>query len=86
MDKNENIFTQVQAPEESSTVLKDSVTLQREWEFWENYEKPGSKLDWKDSIQSIFTFNDIISFWQFWNSYPGSEPSNIFYNGERMRL
>lgn len=86
MDNNEKLFTQVQAPVESDQVEYKAVKFQRNWVFWENYEaKSGEKLEWEKSIKKIFNFSDIISFWQFWNAYPGSDPSNIFYNGERMR-
>ena len=86
MEYEENFFSQVQAPVESNTVEDSNVRLQRTWVFWENYEaKSGEKLEWSQSIKQIFSFNEIISFWQFWNNYPGSNPSNIFYNGERVR-
>jgi len=86
MDNNENFFSQVQAQEEDSTVDLNSVKLMRSWVFWENYEaKGGAKMDWNDSIKRIFSFNDIISFWQFWNNYPGSNPSSIFYDGMSLK-
>ncbi len=86
MEYEENTFTQVQAPEESSTVDESLVKLQRKWVIWENYEsKSGDKLEWSQSIKKVFSFDDIISFWQFLNNYPGSNPANIFYNGERVR-
>ena len=40
-------------------------------------KKDGSYL-----YKEIFTFDDIISFWQFWNKYPGRDTKNIFFNGE----
>jgi hypothetical protein len=86
MENDDTYFSQVQAPVESETVDENLVKLQRTWVFWENYDaKSGEKLEWSKSIQEVFKFNDIISFWQFWNNYPGSNPSNIFYNGERLR-
>ncbi len=86
MEYEEQTFTQVQAPEEASTVDSSIVKLQRTWVFWENYEsKSGEKLEWSQSIKKIYTFDDIISYWQFLNNYPGSNPANIFYNGERVR-
>jgi hypothetical protein len=87
MENNEKFFSQVQAPVESDQVELSKVALQRTWVFWENYEEKykDKSLDWSQSIKQIFTFKDIISFWQFWNEYPGSNPSNIFYNGERVR-
>jgi len=86
MDNNAILFSQVQAQEEDSTVNLNSVKLMRSWVFWENYEARGlAKLDWNDSIKRIFSFNDIISFWQFWNNYPGSNPSNVFYDGMSLK-
>jgi hypothetical protein len=86
MEYEESTFTQVQAPQESSAIDQSLVKLQRTWVFWENYEsKSGDKLEWSQSIKKIFSFNDIISLWQFLNNYLGSNPSNIFYNGERVR-
>jgi hypothetical protein len=87
MDVNEFFFSQVQAPDESTEVELSKVKLQRTWVFWENYEskEKNKSLDWSQMMKPIFSFNDIISFWQFWNEYPGSNPSNIFYNGERVR-
>jgi hypothetical protein len=88
MDNNNNeiFISQIETPTDRIELSK--VGLQRQWVFWENYEaKQGGdrQLDWSQMIKKIFTFNDIISFWQFWNDYPGSNPSNIFYNGERVR-
>jgi hypothetical protein len=82
MEKNEII-----PPEETPQIDIEKVKLERSWVLWENYEaKNGVISDYEKSIQEVFKFSDIISFWQFWNSYPGSDPSDIFYNGERLRL
>ena len=68
---------------ESSTIEKEKVKLNRAWSFWENYEsKNKSELGYSDSLKEIFTFDDIISFWQFWNKYPGNDTKKIFYDGE----
>jgi hypothetical protein len=88
MDDSSIIFSQVQAPPEDETVDESIVKLQRRWAFWENYDPKtgsGAKLDYAQSLKEIFRFDDIITFWQFWNQYPGSVPSNVFYNGERLR-
>jgi hypothetical protein len=86
MENEQNYVSQQQAPIESKTVELCKVKLNRTWVFWENYEsKTGEKLEWSKSIKQIFSFNDIVSFWEFWNNYPGSNISNIFYNGERLR-
>ena len=65
--------------EESKTIEKEKVKLSRIWSFWENYLKKNS-TDYL--LKEIFSFDDIISFWQFWNKYPGNDTKKIFYNGE----
>ena len=73
---------------ESNVIEEKKVRLNREWSFWENYEpkeKNQKNLDYSMFLKNIFSFNDLISFWQFWNKYPGSTPSKIFYNGEVIR-
>ena len=72
--------------EESETIEKEKVKLNREWSFWENYEsKNKDEKDYSKLLKEIYTFNDIISFWQFWNKYPGSETSSIFFNGDCLK-
>lgn len=39
-------------------------------------------MEYKDSLKEIYSFDDIISFWQFWNKYLGADPKKIFFNGE----
>ena len=69
--------------EESNTIEKSKVLLNREWSFWENYETKGKeKVDYSQLLKEIYTFNDIISFWQFWNNYPGNDLKKIFFDGE----
>ena len=73
---------------ESNLIEEKKVKLNREWSFWENYEpkeKNQKNLDYSMLLKNIYSFNDLISFWQFWNKYPGSTPSKIFYNGEVIR-
>jgi hypothetical protein len=68
---------------ESSTIEKEKIKLNREWAFWENYAtKEKSGTGYCDLLKEIYTFEDIISFWQFWNNYPGNDTKKIFYNGE----
>ena len=72
--------------EESETIEKEKVKLNREWSFWENYEsKNKDEKDYSKLLKEIYTFNDIISFWQFWNKYPGSETSSVFFNGDCLK-
>ena len=74
--------------EESDTIEKEEVLLKRSWSFWENYDLKDKKekKDYSKLLKEIYTFNDIISFWQFWNKYPGSNTKNIFFNEENIKL
>lgn len=86
MENDEQVFSQIQAPEEDMTLAEKFVKLNRSWVFWENYEtKNGAKVEWEQSIKKIFDFDDIISFWQFWHKYPGSNLSNIFFDGVSLK-
>ena len=72
--------------EESDTIEQDKVLLKRSWSFWENYEsKTKDALSYSDSVKEIYTFDNIISFWQFWNKYPGNDTKGIFFNGECIK-
>ena len=68
--------------DESDTIEKEKVILNRSWSFWENYETKTSK---SYVVKEIYNFDDLISFWQFWNKYPGNEIKNVFYNGEYIK-
>ena len=74
--------------EESDTIEKEEVLLKRSWSFWENYDLKDikEKKDYSKLLKEIYTFNDIISFWQFWNKYPCSNTKNIFFNGENIKF
>ena len=65
---------------------REKVLLNRSWSFWENYEtKTREEKDYSKLLKEIYTFGDLISFWQFWNKYPGSDTKQIFYNGECIK-
>jgi hypothetical protein len=83
----EKYYYQEHITTETEKIELSRVKFQRHWVLWENYEPRslGKQVDWSETIKNIFSFNDIISFWQFWNEYPGSNPANIFFNGERLR-
>ena len=89
MDGEATIIENQSIPiKESNLIEEKKVRLNREWSFWENYEpkeKNQKNLDYSMFLKNIYSFNDLISFWQFWNKYPGSTPSKIFYNGEVIR-
>lgn len=71
--------------EEKDSIEINKVKLAREWTFWENYEMKDKKVDYSELIKPIYTFDTIIDFWQFWNLYPGNNPSNLFYDGEKIK-
>ena len=65
---------------------QEKLKLNRQWSFWENYEsKTKQEKDYTKLLKEIFSFSDLISFWQLWNKYPGSETKNIFYNGDCIK-
>ena len=65
---------------------REKVLLNRTWSFWENYEsKDKQEKNYSKLLKEIYTFEDLISFWQFWNKYPGSDTKNIFYDGEGIK-
>ncbi len=71
--------------EESDTIEKEKILLNRPWSFWENYEEKSKDKNYSESFKEIYTFDNIISFWQFWNKYPGNDTRQVFYNGEFIR-
>ena len=62
-----------------------SVTFPRKWSFWESYIAKETKLSYKDSMKNIFSWNDLITFFQFWNKYPGNEATKIFFDGNKIK-
>lgn len=91
---NETVnIEKVQAvPEDSTKVERRLVEFQRTWVFWENYLIDMSRMaehkgnDWADQIKRVCSFSDLLTFWQFWNNYPGSHPKNLFFDGNRFML
>ena len=73
--------------EEKESIELDKVKLQRKWTFWENYEtrEKSKEEDYSKLTKSIFSFETIIEFWQFWNNYQGNNPKNIFFDGEKYK-
>ena len=76
--------------------MTDDIKLD-EWVFWEQYEElqqsgGGQKQYQKDvadylaTIQKVAWFNDIISFWQIWNTLPVSKLELFFYDKKTENL
>lgn len=73
--------------EETEQIDLNKVQLNRTWSFWETYEpKEKSDNDYNQLVKEIFSFDNIIAFWQFYNKYPGSTPTNVFFNGEAIKF
>ena len=68
-----------------SNIPLSSVKFQNTWVFWENYSSKTVKLKYEETNKEIFKWNDIITFFQFWNKYPGNNPKNLFYDGKKIK-
>ena len=66
------------SPEKKVDIPLSSVQFLKTWTFWESYISKSIKLSYDDANKQIFKWNDIISFFQFWNKYPGKDIKNIF--------
>ena len=91
MEKTSNFINNNNKPIEANKILNEvslvdseKVSLNREWVFWENYESLKNQA-WSETIKELCEFDNIIAFWQFWNSYPGSSTVEVFFNEERVR-
>ena len=42
--------------------------------------------DWEKSMKKIAWFNDIITFWQLWNTLDISKLEKFFFNKDMMNL
>ena len=72
-------------PEKKSDILLNSVQFSKCWTFWETYISKTVKLKYDDSNKLIFKWNDLITFFQFWNKYPGKDIKNILYDGNNVK-
>ena len=83
---NDSSKTLKDIPKESDkNIPLSSVTFPRKWSFWESYIAKETKLSYKDSMKNIFSWNDLITFYQFWNKYPGNEATKIFFDGNKIK-
>ena len=64
----------------------NSVKLSKSWALWETYSSKTEELSYEASNKQIFKWNDIITFFQFWNKYPGNDIKNIFYDGNDVKF
>jgi hypothetical protein len=79
--ESNNIYSEENIPREAESISENLTRLDQSWVIWENYSDKNNNYILKD----IFEFEDIITFWQFWNNYPGSDPTHIFSSGDKIR-
>ena len=75
-------------PEKKVDIPLSSVKFLKTWAFWESYA-PKSKetnLSYDAANKKIFTWSDLITFFQFWNKYPGKDFRNIFFDGRNVKF
>ena len=83
---NGSIKTSKDIPKETEKDIPlSSVTFPRKWSFWESYIAKETKLSYKDLMKNIFSWNDLITFYQFWNKYPGNEATKLFFDGNKIK-
>ena len=81
--KNKN---DIISPEKKSDIPFSSVKFSKTWTFWESYISKEIKLSYDEANKQIFQWNDIISFFQFWNKYPGKNIKKIFFDGYNVKF
>ena len=72
-------------PEKKTDILLNSVQFSKAWTFWETYTSKTQKLEYANSKRLIFKWNDLITFFQFWNKYPGKDIKNILFDGNKVK-
>ena len=85
MDKKAQKTSKDIIPPKKSDISLNTVKFSKTWAFWEYYTSKTSKLSYTESNKQIFKWNDIISFFQFWNKYPGNDIKNIFFDGTNLK-
>lgn len=73
-------------PKKNSEIPLSAVKFQRTWSFWESYAAKAEKLDYEKANQLIYKWDDIISFYQFWNKYQGNNFMNVFFDGSNLKF
>ena len=72
-------------PELKSDIPLNAVKFKKSWTFWETYTSKTEKLSFQDSNKLIFKWDDLITFFQFWNKYPGKDMKNILFDGNNLK-
>ena len=72
-------------PEIKSEIPLNAVKFKKSWTFWETYVSKTTDLSFENSNKLIFKWDDIITFFQFWNKYPGRDIKNILFDGNNLK-
>ena len=72
-------------PEIKKDIPLNAVKFSKTWTFWETYISKEKKLEYNDANKLIFKWDDIITFFQFWNKYPGKDIKNILFDGNNLK-
>jgi hypothetical protein len=68
-------------PQKKFDIPYSSVKFSKSWSFFESYIGKTVKLNYDEGNKLIYKWDDLISFFQFWNKYPGNDIKNIFFDG-----
>lgn len=71
--------------ESKEDIPLSSVQFSKSWAFWESYSSKSVNLSYEEANKKIFRWSDIITFFRFWNNYPGNNIKNIFYDGNNIK-
>jgi hypothetical protein len=72
-------------PEIKSEIPLNGVKFKKSWTFWETYVSKTTDLSFENSNKLIFKWDDLITFFQFWNKYPGRDIKNILFDGNNLK-
>ena len=76
-------------PEKKVDIPLSSVKFTKTWAFWESYaakSKTEKITSYDEANKQIFKWSDLITFFQFWNKYPGKDFRNIFFDGFNVKF
>jgi len=76
-------------PEKKVDIPLSSVKFSKRWAFWESYSaksKTEKIISYDETNKQIFNWSDLITFFQFWNKYPGKDFRNIFFDGNNVKF
>jgi hypothetical protein len=83
--KGKDVITKLDEDEERIISL---TKLGYTWVIWENWQRGDtaeSEKDYISNMQQIAEFDNLVSFWQLWNTIPHANPSNYFMDCENLK-